>query len=160
MRKLIYSLCVATVSLGLTAGLARGQTARDELESRAQNVNSLADRHGGMREAIHDVSVETGVPQEKLQRMHDQHPDAGPAGLMIASVIADNAKGNPEQYLSRHMNGRGWGSIAHENNVPLDKINNKLANLERELGSLPATGRDTGKQYRNQYRNDKYQNRY
>ena len=160
MRKLIYSLCVATVSLGLTAGLARGQSAKDELESRAQSVNSLADRHGGMKEAIHDVSVETGVPQEKLQRMHDQHPDAGPAGLMIASVIADNAKGNPEQYLSRHMNGRGWGAIAHENNVPLEKINNKLANLERELGSLPATGSERGNQYRDQYRNDQHQNRY
>jgi hypothetical protein len=144
MRKLIYSLLVTTVSLGLTASLARGQTAKDELENRAHTVNSLADKRGSMKEVIHDVSVETGVPQDQLERMRTQHPDAGPAGLLIASVLADNAKGSPEKYLSRHVKGRGWASIARENNVPVDKIDTKLANLERELGSLPATGRDRG----------------
>jgi len=147
MRKLIYSLLVATVSLGLTAGVARAQTAKDALENRAHSVNALADRHGGMKDAIHDVSVETGVPMEKLQRMHDQHPDAGPAGLLIASVIADNAKGSPEQYLSRHVNGKGWAAIARENNVPIEKIDNKLGNLERELGGVSPTGRGRSHQY-------------
>jgi hypothetical protein len=144
MKKFIYSLLVATVSLGFSASLAHGQTAKDELENRAHTVNSLADKHGGMKEAMHDVSVETGVPQEQLERMHSQHPDAGPAGLLIASVIADNAKGSPEKYLSRHVNGKGWASIARENNVSLDKIDVKLANLERELGALTETGRDQG----------------
>jgi hypothetical protein len=111
-----------------------------------------------MKEVIHDVSVETGVPQDQLQRMHDQHPDAGPAGLLIASVIADNAKGSPERYLSRHVNGTGWGAIARENNVPLEKIDNKLAKLEQDLGSLPETGRDRGNQY--QERGNQYQNRH
>jgi hypothetical protein len=150
MRKLIYSLLAATVSFGFMTGLARAdeRTAKDELESRAQSVNSLADKRGGMSQAIHDVSVETGVPQDQLQRMHTQHPDAGPAGLLIASVLADNAKGSPEQYLNRHVNGKGWAAIARESNVPLDKIDTKLANLERELGSLPATGRDRDSQYR------------
>ncbi|HWD90992.1 MAG TPA: hypothetical protein VG938_01455 [Verrucomicrobiae bacterium] len=152
MRKIIYGLFVATVSLGLTAGLARGQTAKDALETRAHNVNSLADKGGGMKEAMHDVSVETGVPQDQLERMRSQHPDAGPAGILIASVIADNAKGSPEKYLSRHVNGKGWAAIARENNVPLDKIDTKLANVERELGSLPETGRDRSSQYHNQNR--------
>lgn len=147
MRKFIYSLLVAGVSFSLGVSLAsaqeRGQ--RDELESRAQNVNSLADRHGGMRDAIHNISVETGVPVDQLQRMHDSHPDVGPAGLLIASVMADNTKERPEHFLSQHTNGRGWGSIARENNVPLDKVNEKLANLERELNQLPATGREGGR---------------
>ena len=155
MRKLMYSLLVATVSLGLTAGIARAQnrgSQRDELESRAQTVNALADKRGGMKEAVHDVSVETGVPMEKVQKMHDEHPNAGAAGIMIACVIADNAKGAPESYLSRHVNGKGWGAIARDNNVPLDKINARLDKLERDLqgttGStrsdrnLPATGRE------------------
>jgi hypothetical protein len=153
MRKFMYSLLVATVSLGLTAGLARGQGRageKDELDSRAITVNKLADQRGGMREAIHDVSVETGVPLEKVQRMQDQHPDAGAAGIMIACTIADNAKGNPESYLSRHVNGKGWGAIARENNVPLEKINERLSKLEHDLGSgasgqLHPTGRDHGR---------------
>jgi hypothetical protein len=152
MKKWINSLLIATVSLGLTAGLARGQgraAEKDELDSRAQTVNALADKHGGMKEAMHDVSVETGVPLEQLQKMRDQHPDAGAAGIMIACVIADNAKGSPEAYLSRHINGKGWAAIARDNKVPLDKINGRLDKLEHDLGAraagrgdLPATGRD------------------
>jgi len=155
MRKFIYGLLVAAVSLGLNAGIARGQgraAEKDELESRAHTVNALADQRGGMKEAIHDVSVETGVPLEKLQKMREQHPDAGAAGLMIACVIADNAKGAPESYLSRHINGKGWGAIARDNNVPLEKINDRLALLERDLrkgasGQLPVTGRDKNRKY-------------
>lgn len=147
MRKWIHTIMAATVALGLTAGLARGQTARDELEARAHTVNALADKHGGMKEAIHDVSVETGVPVGDLQHMHDQHPEAGAAGLLIACVMADNTKKPAEQFLSRHINGKGWAAIAHDNNVPLDRINGKLDNLERELNNLAPTGRDKG-QYR------------
>src|ERR1051325_6992504 len=101
MRRFMYSLLVGAVSLCLAGGVARGQgraAEKDELESRAHTVNALADQRGGMREAIHDVSVETGVPLEKLQKMRDEHPDAGAAGLMIACVIADNAQGAPESY--------------------------------------------------------------
>jgi hypothetical protein len=159
MRKMMYSLLVATVSLSLTAGLARAQERRqdrgsraeqrDELESRAHTVNALADKRGGMKEAMHDVSVETGVPTDQIEHMRDQHPDAGAAGIMIACVIADNAKGSPETYLTRHVNGKGWGAIARDNNVPLDKINSRLDKLQRYLEgtpssdrNLPATGRD------------------
>ncbi len=149
MRKLIYSLMLATVSLGLNAGVARAQqrtAEKDELESRAHTVNALADKHGGMKEAIHDVSVETGVPMDQLEKMRSQHPDAGAAGIMIACTIADNAKGRPEAYLNRHVNGKGWAAIARDNNVPLDKINGRLDKLEHDLnGQLPATGRERGK---------------
>jgi hypothetical protein len=158
MKKLMYILMVATVSLGLTAGFARGQdrgSQRDELESRAHTVNALADKRGGMKEAMHDVSVETGVPAEQIEKMRDKHPDAGAAGIMIACVIADNAKGSPEGYLSRHVNGKGWGAIARDNNVPLEKINTRLDKLERDLrgttGSernLPATGRERNRNSR------------
>lgn len=152
MRKFIYSLLVAGVSFSLGVSLANAQEGRgerDELEHRAQNVNALADRHGGMRNAIHNISVETGVPEEQLHRMHDSHPDVGPAGLLIASVMADNTKERPEHFLNQHVNGVGWGHIARQNNVPLDKVNEKLANLERELNQLPETGAPRGRYYNN-----------
>jgi hypothetical protein len=155
MKKIINSLLVVAVSLGLSAGFARGQgraAEKDELESRAHTINQLADQKGGMKESIHDVSVETGVPVDQLQKMHDRHPDAGPAGLMIASVLADNAKGSPENYLAKHINGKGWGAIARDNNVPLEKINDRLAKLERDLkagasGQLHPTGREKSRGY-------------
>lgn len=146
MKKLTYTLLIATVSFGLTANLARGQErGKDELETRAQTVNDLANRRGGEKDALHDVSVETGVPIDRVQRMHDSNPNAGAAGIMIACVLADNTKASPNQYLDEHNNGKGWASIARENNVPLDKINSKLDNLEHELnGSMPATGAPKG----------------
>jgi hypothetical protein len=148
MKKLMYTLLVATVSFGLTANLARGQgraSERQELDNRAQTVNDLASRRGGTRDALHDVSVETGVPLDRVQRMHDEHPNAGAAGIMIACVLADNTKASPNQFLDQHKNGRSWASIARENNVPLEKINAKLDNLEHELnGGLPATGAPRG----------------
>ena len=140
------------MSLGLTTGIAHGQgSQKDELDSRAHTVNALADKHGGMKDAMHDVFVETGVPMEQLNKMRDQHPDAGAAGIMIACTIADNAKGSPEAYLSRHVNGKGWAAIARDNNVPLDKINVRLDKLEHYLQgresdrNLPATGRERGR---------------
>ena len=147
MRKFIYSLLVAGVSLGLSVRVASAQekTEKRELDTRAHDVNALADRHGGMRDAIHDVSVETGVPEGELQRMHQAHPDAGPAGLLIASVLADNTKERPERFLNQRTSGKSWASLARENSVPLEKINTKLDNLERELNSLPATGREGGR---------------
>jgi hypothetical protein len=156
MRRLMYSLLVATVSLGITTGIARAQgSQKDELESRAHTVNSLADKRGGMKDAMHDVSVETGVPLDQINHMRDQHPDAGAAGIMIACTIADNAKGSPESYLNRHVNGKGWAAIARDNNVPLEKINTRLDKLERYLEgtpennrNMPATGRERGNNYR------------
>ena len=160
MRKLMNSLLIAAVSLGMTAGFVRGQPgAREELDSRAHSVNDLADRHGGMREAIHDVSVETGVPMDRVQRMHDEHPNAGAAGILIACVMADNTKEPAERFLERHQHGRSWASIARESNVPLDKINYKLDNLQRELGQMAPTGRDRYRQYQDNNRDNGNYNR-
>ncbi len=159
MRKMMYSLMVATLSLGLTVGLTYGQdrgSQKDELETRAHDVNNLADRHGGMKEAVHSVSVETGVPQDQLQHMRDKHPDAGAAGLMIACVIADNAKGSPERYLDHHVNGKGWAAIARENNVPLDKINVRMDKLQRDLEGMPSTSRNLPATGRDRGRNSRY----
>lgn len=149
MKKLMHSLLVAAVSLGITAGVALGQPkAREELDNRAHSVNMLADQHGGMKAAIHDVSVETGVPIDRVQQMHDQHPNAGAAGILIACVLADNTKQPAEHFLNRHEHGQSWARIARDNNVPLNKIDYRLDNLQRELGNLAPTGRNHYREYR------------
>ncbi len=148
MRIFMYRLLIAAMSFGLAASAARAQSRaaeKDELDSRAHTVNALADKRGGMKEAVHAVSVETGVPMEQLQKMRDQHPDAGAAGLMIACVLADNTKKSPEALLSKHVDGKGWAAIARDNNVPLEKINARLDRLEHDLNAnLPATGHERG----------------
>lgn len=145
MRKFLYILG-AIVSLGIyTAQAQPGQKA--ELDDRVRTLNSMADKKGDFRAALHNVSVETGVPMDQLQRMHDQHPDAGAGGIMVACVLADDTKGSPEHFLSTHKSGRSWAAIAHENNVPLDRLNGRLDRLEHDLSAQP-TGRDYNREYR------------
>jgi hypothetical protein len=146
MRKFLYVIA-AVVSLGITAVHAQpGQKA--ELDDRVRSLNSLADRRGDFRIALHNVSVETGVPMDQLQRMHDQHPDAGPGGIMVACVLADDTKKSPEHFLASHaQGGHSWASIARENNVPLDRLNGRLDRLQDSLQSQP-TGRDRSREYR------------
>lgn len=150
MRKFAYILA-AVVSLGIGAVQAQptyghsGQKA--QLDDRVRSLNSMADRRGDFKIALHDVSVETGVPMEKLQRMHDQHPDAGPGGIMVACVLADDTKKSPEHFLSSHVNGHGWAQIALDNNVPLDRINGRLDRLQSDLSTTP-TGREGNRIYR------------
>jgi hypothetical protein len=134
MKRLMYSLLIASMALGFNTHSRAEDKAKDELEDRVHTVNALADKRGGMKEAFHDISVETGVSVEELQRMHNRHSDVGPAGILIACVLADNTKKPPEQFLSKHVNGKGWGAIARDNGVPLEKINERLDHLERELG--------------------------
>jgi len=146
MRKFLYVIA-AVVSLGITAVQAQpGQKA--QLDDRVRTLNSMADKKGDFKIALHDVSVETGVPMEKLQQMHDQHRDAGPGGIMVACVLADDTKKTPEHFLASHAEGgHSWASIARENNVPLERLNGRLDRLQHDLSSQP-TGRENSREYR------------
>jgi hypothetical protein len=151
MKKIMYTLMAVTAALGLTAGFAHGQETRNkgrQLDERVHTLNSMADKHGDFNTALHNVSVETGVPMEQLKRMHDNHPDAGIGGIMTACVLADDTKESPERFLSRHINGKEWSEIARDNNVPIDRINGRLDKLENDLNRMAPTGRERGSQYR------------
>jgi len=145
MKKFLYILA-ALVSLGIAGHNARAGEQKDVLEDRVHTLNSMADKRGDFKMALHDVSVETGVPMDKLQQMHNQHPDAGAGGIMVACVLADDTKKPAEHFLSSHVNGKGWAEIARQNSVPLDRINGRLDRLEHDF-SLKPTGRDTSRHY-------------
>jgi len=106
-----------------------------------------------MKEGAQKKADELGMTLKAYAGKMDGDNESQVAAM--ESCIADNAKGSPEGYLSRHVNGKGWGAIAHDNNVPLDKINARLDKLQRDLegttGSnrnLPATGRERGRNSR------------
>ncbi len=145
MKKFPYILA-ALVSLGITGSRMRAADQKDVLEDRVHSLNSMADKRGDFKVSLHDVSTETGVPMDQLQKMHDQHPDAGAGGIMVACVLADDTKKTPEHFLSSHVGGHGWAEIARQNSVPLDRINGRLDRLEHDL-SLKPTGRDASRHY-------------
>jgi hypothetical protein len=136
MRKLVFTAMLATLALGLnTSVFGADKPARQELDEHTHAINQLAEKGDRTKLALHDISVETGVPMEQIQSMHEHHPDAGPAGIMNACVLADNTKKSPEQFLEKHINGKSWVAIAKDNNVSLDKLNERLDRLERTLAT-------------------------
>lgn len=136
MRKFIVTAMLGTLALGLNLNaLAADRPAKRELDDHTKAVNELATHGERMQLALHQISVETGVPLEEVRKMHQGHPDAGPAGIMNACVLADNTKKTPEDFLRKHLDGKGWAAIAKDNNVPLEKLNERLDRLENALAT-------------------------
>jgi len=133
----MFSVLAAGLVLGLGTGIASAQdkATKSNFERKASKVNQDARKPGMMKVALHTISVETGVPQERIEAMHKDNPEAGPAGILIASVMADETKLPPERFLKSHLDGHDWDLIARKNNVPLEKVNERLDHLQRSLNT-------------------------
>src|SRR5947208_6995774 len=120
MKKSISGLTIAGLVFGITTGAATAQKTKVEknrLDDRVQEVNKSAKREGMLKPAIHAVSVETGVPEDRIESLHKKHPDVGAAGIMISCLIADLTKKMPEEINQQHRNGTGCVAVAHKNYV-------------------------------------------
>ena len=82
------------------------------------------------------MSVETGVPLPQVESLHKHHEDTGPAGVLVACVMADETKRDPDYFIKKHIDGgKNWADIARENKVPIERLNEKLDNLEKALAA-------------------------
>lgn len=139
MRKYIINILIGVLSVGLNLGtLAAEKVGSQQLENHARRVNKQADKPGMMQVALERISTETGVPLDRVQAMHKDHPDAGAAGVLMANVMAAETKKSPEDFLKKHLSGKSWAEIARDNNVPADKLDVRLNHLETAL--TPGTG--------------------
>jgi hypothetical protein len=138
MRNLLPTIIVATA---LTTGISHAQlppykadrASRAEFEDRIHTLNQTTIRNHAEEDAMHGVSVETGVPMEKLRRIHDHYPKVSAAGIFVACIIADNTKEDPEYIVKRGAGGQSWTSLAQDYGVPLDKIERRLIKLENYI---------------------------
>jgi len=132
MKKYIIGVIIGVLSLGLGLGTlqAQNKVTKDQLETQAHRINKEVDKANAMKLALQRISTETGVPIDRVQAMHKDHPDIGPAGVLIANVLADNTKKPPEDFMKKHASGKGWAALARDNNVPLDKLQTRLDHLE------------------------------
>ena len=131
MKQFVIGACIAGLSLCLGANGLKAADARQELNAHVEDVNKAAKNK--METALHAVSVETGIPQERVETMHKNFPDVGPAGILMASVLADNTKKDPETFMRKHHTGTGWTAQARENNVSLDKLHERLDHLDKAV---------------------------
>jgi hypothetical protein len=133
MRRSMLSVWLAAIVLGLGVPSLPAQEGRERLQQQMRDVNDAANKPGRMKIAMERISTETGVPLEQVRAMHKRQPGAGASGILIACVLAAETKKSPERFLDRHVEGKSWADIAHDNNVKLAKLNVRLDNVERAL---------------------------
>jgi hypothetical protein len=135
MNKIAFSVLAAglVLSWGTGAFAAENKT----FDQKADDLNATAKSGEKFNSAIHAISVETGVPEDRLLDMHRQHPQAGPAAILNASILADETKQPPETFLKSHQNGARWEDIARKNKVPIEKLDTRLDHVQQYV----ATGR-------------------
>jgi hypothetical protein len=137
MRKQIFTILTA-IGMGFalntaTAAQAPGNSSANQLQNLEKQVNQLTRGTNQWLTAMHTISVQTGVPWAHLRALRQRHPNAEPAGILIASVLADETKKTPEQFLKAHLDGQTWPAIAQNNNVPLDKLTARLQKIQQAL---------------------------
>lgn len=144
MKKIAFSVLAAGLvfSWGTGALAAENKT----FEQKADDLNTTAKSGEKFNAAIHAISVETGVPEERLMDMHRQHPQAGPAAILNASILADETKQPPEVFLKHHQNGIRWEDIARKNHVPIEKLDSRLNRVQHYVatGKMPERARRKG----------------
>ena len=137
MRKQIFAtLTIIGMALALnsaSAAQAPGNTSVNQLQSLEKQVNQLTRGTNQWLTAMHTISVQTGVPWAHLRALRQRHPNAEPAGILIAAVLADETKKTPEQFLKAHLDGQTWPAIAKNYNVPLDKLTERLQKIQQAL---------------------------
>jgi hypothetical protein len=150
MKNTIYSIMVASLALGWGTSAvqakdkekmdqptprAEQKESQNELEKRTRDINQAARKGDRTETALHAISVETGVPLERIREMHKKHSDAGVGGILNACVLADETKKDPEGFFKKHLEGKDWPAIARDNNVSTDKLIIRLDHLDRALGT-------------------------
>src|SRR4051794_679370 len=110
----LISLLTAAFVLAWGSGAALAQnksTAKSPgFEQKATAVNQAARKSGKMDTALRDISVETGLPQDQVQALHNKHPNAGAGAILLAAVIANQTKQPAETILQTHLQGKTWES--------------------------------------------------
>ncbi len=137
MHKTMLTLVAMAVVLGLSARAADKQD-QELFNKRIHEVNNTAKKRNMIPTALKHISVETGVPLAEVESMHKSHPGTGAAGMLIACVLADETKKPPEEFLRQHEKGKSWAAIAHDHQVPLDKLSARLDRLEATFANANA----------------------
>jgi len=134
MKTLIVSAVLWALGLCLISPVAAADKQQlDQFDKRVSDINAMASKPAKTDLALQRISTETGMPVDRLKQQHQKHPDIGPAGLMVANVLADETKKGPEVFLSQKAAGKKWVNIAKENKVSVEKLIERLDRLEKAI---------------------------
>ena len=134
MRKML-SFAVGILLGTAGSAVAADNLDKDDFEQRAKQINRAAEKETVFKQALHHVSIETGVPEATVETQHRRNPEMGLTGIMLANVMAAETKQDSSTFIKQRKGGKGWVAIARANNVPLEKLTRRLDNLDRAIGS-------------------------
>jgi hypothetical protein len=109
-----------------------------ELAQRMQAVNTATQRRARPAAVTKFISQECGVSEATLEAQRKKYPKVQPAGLLLANEMAQVSKKPAGRFLEAHTEGKEWDELAKANDVPLDRLNRKLAAFERALAQRQA----------------------
>ena len=127
------ALAASAALFAASSLIAADKEDMDEYEKRLNRINTAAEKPGMMNVALQRIATETGVPLENVRAQHKRHPEVGPAGLLIANVLANETKKAPSEFLKERAEGKRWLAMARENKVSVDKLNDRLERFEKAL---------------------------
>jgi len=157
MRKSIYQLLIAGVLIAATGSLQAQTTARERrdrereqvrdreqmradaamLDQRTKELNSTT-RGDRYDYALKTVSIETGVPEDRVRKLARAHPNRV-ADILNACVLADSTKKDPEDHYRERADGKSWAELANQYRVPVEKLTERLDHLDRAMGRASST---------------------
>jgi hypothetical protein len=130
MRTPLVSLLTAAVvfAYGNQAALAQNKSNQNTgFEQKATAINQAATKSGGMDNLLRSISRQTGLP--------NNHPNAGASAIALSAVMANQTKKPAETFLQSHLQGKTWESIASENHVPMQTLNQQLDQVQQALNN-------------------------
>ena len=137
MKKLLFVLTSSAVALALGISPVRAADKDDaaaHFKKRVDQINNATAKDPELfQTALKQISVETGVPLERVRLHHQRNPNMGAAGLLLANVLAAETKEAPATFLKERQSGDQWLAIAREHKVAIDKLNVRLNNVWKAL---------------------------
>jgi len=136
MKRLLFTAITSSIVLGLSLTSLPAADKDDQqahFKKRVDQINDAAKDPKVMDLAVKQISVQTGVPVEKVRTHHERHPNMGAAGLLLANVMAAETKKAPATFLKERQSGDEWLAIARENKVAIDKLNVRLDNVWKAI---------------------------
>jgi hypothetical protein len=138
MRTPLVSLLTAAVVFAYGNQAALAQNKRNQntgFEQKATAINQAATKSGGMDNLLRSISRQTGLPQDQVQALRNNHPNAGASAIALSAVMANQTKKPAETFLQSHLQGKTWESIASENHVPMQTLNQQLDQVQQALNN-------------------------
>ena len=124
------------VMAGLTLALMTGAPSlraagpKTDLEKSVVALDKAALKPEGHARVLEGISKDTGVPVKTLTEQRDK-TKLGYGGLFIANALAKETGKTFDQIVALHKDGKGWGQIAHDNNVKLGPIVSQAKRAEQ-----------------------------